>query len=67
MSHDFVPVQWNRQKFVYDATLLAAVFIFLVTFIISGTRAESGNMMILMIRSFGALSLIHISEPTRPY
>ena len=58
MSHDFVPVQWNRQKYIYDATLLAAIFIFLATFIISGTRAESGNMMILMIRSFGACAIV---------
>ena len=58
MSHDFVPVQWNRQKYIYDATLLAAIFIFLVTFIISGTRSEAGNMMILMIRSFGACAIV---------
>ena len=25
MSHEFVPVQWNRQKFIYDGVLLAAV------------------------------------------
>lgn len=58
MSHDFVPVQWNRQKYIYDATLLAAVFIFLATFIVSGTRAQAGNMMILMIRSFGACAIV---------
>ena len=58
MSHDFVPVQWNRQKYIYDATLLAAIFIFLATFIISGTRTEAGNMMILMIRSFGACAIV---------
>ena len=58
MSHDFIPVQWNRHKYIYDATLLAAVFIFLATFIVSGTRMESGNMMILMIRSFGACAIV---------
>ena len=58
MSHDFVPVQWNRQKYIYDGVLLAAVFIFLATFIVSGSNAKSGNMMILMIRSFGACAIV---------
>ena len=58
MSHDFVPVQWNRQKYIYDGVLLAAVFVFLATFIVSGSNAKSGNMMILMIRSFGACAIV---------
>ena len=58
MSHDFVPVQWNRQKYIYDGVLLAAIFIFLATFIVSGSNAKSGNMMILMIRSFGACAIV---------
>ena len=58
MSHDFIPVQWNRQKRFYDVILLVAVFIFLATFIVSGTKTEAGNMMILMIRSFGACAIV---------
>lgn len=58
MSHDFIPVQWNRQKRFYDVILLLAVFIFLATFIVSGTTSQAGNMMILMIRSFGACAIV---------
>ena len=58
MSHDFVPVQWNRQKYVYDGTLLLAIFIFLASFIISGSKAPSADMMILMIRGFGACAIV---------
>ena len=58
MSHEFVPVQWNRQKYFYDAILLAAVFLFLATFIVSGSSTGAGNMMILMIRSFGACAIV---------
>ena len=62
MSHDFVPVQWNRQKYVYDAILLAAIFIFLASFIVFGSRAPAADPTILMIRAFGscAIVLLHI-------
>ena len=62
MSHDFVPVQWNRQKWVYDAVLLAAIFIFLASFIVFGLRSEAADVSILMIRGFGscAIVLLHI-------
>ena len=58
MSHDFVPVQWNRQKYVYDGILILAIFIFLASFIISGSKAPSADMMILMIRGFGACAIV---------
>ena len=62
MSHEFVPVQWNRQKYIYDATLLAAIFIFLTAFVLSGMRSEAADPSILMIRGFGscAIVLLHI-------
>ena len=62
MSHDFVPVQWNRQKLVYDGILLLAIFIFLASFMIFGSKAPSADMTILMIRAFGscAIVLLHI-------
>jgi len=62
MSHDFVPVQWNRQKYIYDAVLLAAIFIFLASFIIVGSRKPAADVSILMIRGFGscAIVLLHI-------
>lgn len=62
MSHNFVPVQWNRQKFIYDGILLAAIFIFLVSFILIGLKARAADVSILMIRGFGscAIVLLHI-------
>ena len=62
MSHEFVPVQWNRQKWIYDGVLLAAIFIFLASFIIFGSRAPAADVSILMIRAFGtcAIVLLHI-------
>ncbi len=62
MSHDFVPVQWNRQKYIYDALLLAGTFIFLASFMVLGMRAQAADMSILMIRAFGscAIVLLHI-------
>ena len=62
MSHEFVPVQWNRQKFIYDVVLLAAIFIFLASFIIFGSRKPAADVSILMIRGFGtcAIILLHI-------
>lgn len=62
MSHNFVPVQWNRQKLIYDGILLAAIFIFLTSFILFGLRAQAADVSILMIRGFGscAIVLLHI-------
>ena len=58
MSHDFVPVQWNRQKWVYDAVLLAGIFIFLASFIVSGSREPAADISILMLRGFGACAIV---------
>lgn len=62
MSHDFVPVQWNRQKFIYDATLLAAIIIYVLSFVIFGLRAQAADMPILIMRALGtcAIVLLHI-------
>lgn len=62
MSHDLVPVQWNRQKLIYDSILLAAVFLFMASFILFGLKAQSADVSILMIRGFGscAIVLLHI-------
>ena len=62
MSHEFTPVQWNRQKFIYDIVLLVAIFIFLASFVIFGSREPAADVSILMIRGFGtcAIVLLHI-------
>ena len=62
MSHDFVPVQWNPQKKFYDLVLLASIFIFLASFMVSGSKAAAADPMILMIRAFGscAIVLLHV-------
>lgn len=58
MSHDFVPVQWNRQKYIYDAVLFVAIFGFVSSFLILGMRAQAADVSILMIRAFGACAIV---------
>ena len=62
MSHEFVPVQWNKQKYVYDLVLLVGIFIFLASFMIMGSQKPAADATILMIRGFGscAIVLLHI-------
>jgi len=62
MSNDFIPVQWNRQKYIYDAILITAVLIYMLSFIIFGLRAQAADVPILTMRALGtcAIVLLHI-------
>lgn len=62
MSHNFVPVQWNKQKINYDLILVAAILIYLASFIGFGLKAEAADLPILIIRGLGtcAIVLLHI-------
>lgn len=62
MSHNFVPVQWNKQKINYDLILLAGVVIYLVGFIAVGLRTNSADLAVIIIRGLGtcAIVLLHI-------
>jgi nitrite reductase/ring-hydroxylating ferredoxin subunit/DMSO/TMAO reductase YedYZ heme-binding membrane subunit len=57
MSAGFKAVQWNRQKYVYDAFLVAGVALFIGTFMIVGALrsppADAAAWINLRIKAFG--------------
>ena len=96
MSVQYGAISWNRQKKVYDLTLISLLALYLVVFVGVGVwQNPSATAETLLIRALGTaaflllnvvlcigplarldrrflpllynLSLIHISEPTRPY
>ncbi len=54
MSHAYVPVQWNRAKWVYDAALLAAVALYLWVFFAVSRPLPPIDGWILQARAFGS-------------
>jgi nitrite reductase/ring-hydroxylating ferredoxin subunit/DMSO/TMAO reductase YedYZ heme-binding membrane subunit len=63
MSVQYSAVQWNRQKKIYDAVMVAGVVLYLVLFVGVGTLAfPNATAETLLIRGFGtaALLLLHI-------
>jgi nitrite reductase/ring-hydroxylating ferredoxin subunit/DMSO/TMAO reductase YedYZ heme-binding membrane subunit len=65
MSHDYVPVQWNRSKVVYDRVLWFGIALYLITFmavsILTHTGAEALSPMILLIRAFATCAFLMLS------
>ena len=78
-THKAVQYEWISLKGAFPlwTTLLAAAlgfFVYLVIFVLGITFAKAGAMhMVVDVlwqmfeQGMGGLSLIHISEPTRPY
>ncbi|MHC4816330.1 MAG: Rieske 2Fe-2S domain-containing protein [Planctomycetota bacterium] len=63
MSHAYRAVGWNRQKRLYDLTLLAAVVVYLALFVAaSAALAPQVTIETLLIRAFGtaAMLLLHV-------
>jgi nitrite reductase/ring-hydroxylating ferredoxin subunit/DMSO/TMAO reductase YedYZ heme-binding membrane subunit len=63
MSHSYQAVGWNRQKRRYDATLGAALLLYLLVFAaVSLARRPTITAETLVIRAFGtaALALLHV-------
>ena len=62
MSHGYVPVQWNRNKIVYDICLWLGIALYLIVFMVISNVTHSGtealSPMTLLIRAFGSLALI---------
>ena len=58
MSHDFVPVQWNRQKHFYDGILIVAIMVFMSAFIIAGHHGKVADPAILFMRGLGACAIV---------
>ncbi|MFK7874647.1 MAG: Rieske 2Fe-2S domain-containing protein [Paracoccaceae bacterium] len=61
MSVKYVPVQWNMNKWIYDAVLIALVVIYIFVFIELGTPAaeleRTLNNATLRMRAFGTCAL----------
>ena len=63
MSHAYRAVGWNRQKRLYDMSLLAGVVVYLALFVAAGAAlAPRATIETLLIRAFGtgALLLLHV-------
>ena len=63
MSHAYKAVGWNRQKKVYDLTLLGGVVLYLGLFVgISAALSPQATLETLLIRALGtaALLLLHL-------
>ncbi|WP_158971494.1 Rieske 2Fe-2S domain-containing protein [Chachezhania sediminis] len=65
MSVSFVPVQWNRWKWIYDAVLVAMVVLYVVAFIAVGTPAAGFERPIdsdiLRARALGSCAFLMVS------
>ena len=65
MSVQYVPVQWNRNKWVYDAALIAGAGLFLWIFLYIAPEALTHerpiNQQIVNARAFGACAFLMLS------
>lgn len=65
MSHDYVAVQWNRSKIIYDRVLWLGIALYLAIFIVvsllTHTGAEALSLMIVLIRAFATCAFVMLS------
>ncbi|MFQ3244159.1 MAG: sulfoxide reductase heme-binding subunit YedZ [Arenicella sp.] len=65
MSHDYVPVQWNRSKVVYDRVLWLGIALYLAAFVavsmLTHTGADALSPMIVLIRAFATCAFLMLS------
>ena len=65
MSHDYVPVQWNRSKIVYDRVLWLGIALYLATFMavsmLTHTGADALSPMIVLTRAFATCAFLMLS------
>ena len=65
MSHQFVSVNWNKNKIAYDLSLWLGIILYLTTFIlVSNSRfqgEESISLLILLMRAFSTCGFIMLT------
>ncbi len=65
MSVSYVPVQWNPNKWKYDAVLIALVVVYIIVFLRLGTPAADFTRpvdgAILRIRAFGSCAFLMLT------
>ena len=62
MSQTFIPVQWNRQKRIYDMLLAGIIIAYMVIFVGVGLWVRAADIYILILRALGtcAFVLLHV-------
>ncbi len=65
MSHDYVPVQWNRKKVIYDISLWGGIALYIACFMIVSSILLAGDEalspMILLIRAFATCAFLMLT------
>lgn len=65
MSVKYIPVQWNNNKYIYDAVMLAGVALFLYVFLYAAPAAlnheRAVNPQIHNARAFGACAFVMLT------
>ena len=65
MSHGYVPVQWNRNKVIYDVWLWIGIVTYLLGYLITSNVVVSGpetlSPMILLIRAFATCAFVMLT------
>ncbi len=65
MSHAYVPVQWNRNKIVYDLTLWLGILAYIAVFVgVTGTTTPAGEAlspMIVIIRALATCAFVFLT------
>jgi nitrite reductase/ring-hydroxylating ferredoxin subunit/DMSO/TMAO reductase YedYZ heme-binding membrane subunit len=65
MSVKYVPVQWNPNKWVYDAVLIACVVVYILVFLRLGTPAADFTRppdgAVLRMRAFGSCAFLMLT------
>ncbi|AEI95545.1 Rieske 2Fe-2S domain-containing protein [Roseobacter litoralis] len=65
MSVKYIPVQWNNNKYIYDAVMLAGVVLFLYVFLYAAPAAlnheRAVNPQIHNARAFGACAFVMLT------
>lgn len=58
MSAAYKAVNWNRQKYIYDGTLLGSVLLFVLVFVAITIRDPDATLETALIRGLGAAALV---------
>ena len=65
MSHGYIPVQWNKNKKIYDITLWLGILLYIAVFMLVSSTLHTGDEalspMTLLIRALGSLGFLLIT------
>lgn len=65
MSHQYVPVQWNRKKIWYDLMIVTGIVLFIAVFMVTSALVAPGDLalspMILLMRAFAMCAFVMLT------